>query len=64
MDQIDIRDHLNELECKCTALADLFSGLPETGLCKNTPRGLFLLMWGMAAELRQLNDEVKAANEA
>jgi hypothetical protein len=64
MNQIDIRDRLNELEYKCIALADMFSGLPKTGLCKDTPHGLFLLMRGMAAELRQLSDEVKAANEA
>jgi hypothetical protein len=70
MDLLDISDHLNEAEYKCTALADLLSGLPECGLCKDTPHGLFLLMRGIVtelkrinAELRRINDEMKAANE-
>jgi hypothetical protein len=58
MNRIEIQDRLNELAIKCTVLADLFSGLPQSGLCKDTPHGIFLIMMGIVRSLRQLNNEI------
>jgi hypothetical protein len=62
MNKSEILKCLYGIQCKCYALADLFTGLKEAedaGFHQDTPAGLSILITGIADEARQLRDEVE-----